>query len=70
MFQEKIKEVNDLKGELEKYKMSEKLATSILDSPCDYSNSSQAIRRRRNQSSNSSFALQQAQTPLGLFSAN
>lgn len=64
MFQEKIKEVNDLKGELEKYKMSEKLATSILDSPCNYSNNSQAIRRRKKQGShgvsNNSFVIQSA----------
>lgn len=40
ILEEKVKEINDLKGELEKYKISEKLATSILDSPCTYSNNS------------------------------
>lgn len=36
LLQEKFKEITELKGELEKYKMSEKLATSILESPYNY----------------------------------
>lgn len=40
ILEEKVKEINDLKGELEKYKMSEKLATSILESPYNYSTNS------------------------------
>lgn len=40
-----MKEINDLRGELEKYKMSEKLATSIVESPYNYSNT--AMRRRK-----------------------
>jgi hypothetical protein len=37
MLQEKVHEINQLKNELEKYKMGEKLATSILESPYCYS---------------------------------
>jgi hypothetical protein len=48
-----VKEISELKGELEKYKMSEKLATSILESPYNYSNNAQAaIRRRKRNGSN------------------
>jgi predicted RNA methylase len=35
---EKVNEISELKSELEKYKMSEKLATSILESPYNYNN--------------------------------
>ena len=37
LLQEKCREINQLRSELEKYKMSEKLATSILESPYCYS---------------------------------
>jgi len=37
LLQEKCREINLLRSELEKYKMSEKLATSILESPYCYS---------------------------------
>jgi len=38
--QQKEREINDLKGELEKYKMGEKIATSILESPYHYASNS------------------------------
>jgi len=38
LLSEKVREISELKGELEKYKMGEKLATSILDSPYRYNN--------------------------------
>lgn len=37
IMQEKVQEINQLKSELEKYKMGEKIATSILESPYCYS---------------------------------
>jgi hypothetical protein len=39
ILQEKCQEISMLKHELEKYKMGEKLATSILESPYCYSSS-------------------------------
>ena len=47
ILQEKEKEIHELKIELEKYKMSEKLATSIIDSPYTYNNTANTIRRRK-----------------------
>lgn len=49
---EKVQEIQNLKSELEKYKMSEKLATSILESPYSYGSNTQKIRRRKRQNSN------------------
>jgi len=46
---EKEKEIEQLKGELEKYKMSEKLATSILESPYNYNSASAIVRRKQKQ---------------------
>ncbi len=39
ILKEKCQEISMLKNELEKYKMGEKLATSILESPYCYSSS-------------------------------
>ncbi len=48
--QEKVQEINQLKSELEKYKMGEKIATSILESPyCYSSNAQQIINNRKKQ---------------------
>ena len=41
----KDQEIDYLKNELEKYKMSEKIATSILESPYNYGSSSNLARR-------------------------
>ena len=50
MLQEKVHEINQLKSELEKYKMGEKLATSILESPYCYSSNAQQIINNRKKS--------------------
>mmetsp|Transcript_21344 Transcript_21344/g.20485 ORF Transcript_21344/g.20485 Transcript_21344/m.20485 type:complete len:132 (+) Transcript_21344:1678-2073(+) len=65
MLQEKEQEINDLKGQLEKYKMSEKLATSILESPYTYSSNTQALRRKKKEASyfSNSFASHPEETP-------
>eukprot|EP00347_Sterkiella_histriomuscorum_P009784 403339906 len=44
---EKQQEISTLKSELEKYKMGEKIAASILESPYSYGSNTQQIRRRR-----------------------
>ncbi|CDW86420.1 UNKNOWN [Stylonychia lemnae] len=51
ILQEKVQEISTLKNELEKYKMGEKIAASILESPFSYSSNTQEIRRRKRQGS-------------------
>ena len=52
ILQEKVQEISTLKSELEKYKMGEKIATSIIESPYSYSSNAQEIRRRKRGHSN------------------
>lgn len=47
ILQEKCSEIAQLRQELEKYKMGEKLATSILESPYCYSSNAQQIINNR-----------------------
>jgi hypothetical protein len=54
-----VHEINQLKSELEKYKMGEKLATSILESPYCYSSNAQQIINNRKKSG-----------PMSLLNAN
>lgn len=70
ILQEKVQEINMLKNELEKYKMGEKIATSILESPYCYSSSTAQQRFNNRKKHTVTNQFQQLNTSGGALGIN